>query len=67
MKGEGWGGGVLLLNFEGNHWVSLLNFERVLGHGSQGHKAPVPGVLVPLLHHTMKLLSIEKKKVLLSI
>ena len=59
LKGEGvpllnlvGGPGTPLLNFEGGLGVPLLNFEG--GPGFQGSDVPVPGVLVPLLHHALE-------------
>ena len=34
--------------------VPLLNFEGVLGPGSQGLEVLRPGVLVPLLQHAIR-------------
>ena len=49
-----------LLNFEGGTGVPLLYFEVGPGvpllkfRGVPGPEVTVPGVLVPLLHHTVK-------------
>ena len=53
------GEGVPLLNFEGGPGVPLLNFERgaeVPLLNSEGRpRVPGSGVLVPLLHHAVKI------------
>ena len=49
------GPGILLLNFEGGPGVPLLNFRKSPGPTFKLWRGglPVPGVLVPLLHHAI--------------
>ena len=55
------GPGVLLLNFEGGPGVPLLNFGGGSRVPSPRVRVPGPGVLVPLLHHAVKMLRKSSK------